>query len=413
MTCLRLFALVLTAAAALFSPMAVAEKPVKIGIGIAQTGPLAGGGKAALLALQMWRDDVNAKGGLLGRQVELIAYDDQSTPATTPGIYAKLLDVDKVDLLIAPYGTVPTAPIMPLVKQRGLLLMGNFAFQANHSLHHDRYFNNAPWNDAASWSDGFFKLGNSVGAKTVAFLAADQEFAQNLASGAKVIAKDLGLTTVYEQNYPPATVDFSSMIRAIRAVKPDMVFVMSYPSDSVAIIRAVNEIGVGDSVKLFGGGMVGLQFSSIMESLGSNLNGIVNYNTYVPEKTMDFPGVKDFLARYSQRAAQEKVDLLGFYLPPFNYAIGQMLEQAVTATRSLDHKVLADYLRSSEMNTIVGSIRFGKDGEWATPRVVMIQFRGILDKNLEQFRQPGKQVILEPSQLQTGKLVAPFEKARK
>ena len=316
-------------------------------------------------------------------------------------------------MLIAPYGTVPTAPIMPLVKQRGLLLMGNFAFQANHSLHHDRYFNNAPWNDAASWSDGFFKLGNSVGAKTVAFLAADQEFAQNLATGAKVIAKNLGLTTVYEQNYPPATVDFSSMIRAIRAAKPDMVFVMSYPSDSVAIIRAVNEIGVGDSVKLFGGGMVGLQFSSIMESLGSNLNGIVNYHTYVPEKTMDFPGVKDFLARYSQRAAQEKVDLLGFYLPPFNYAIGQMLAQAVTATKSLDHKVLADYLRSNEMNTIVGSIRFGKDGEWATPRVVMIQFRGIVDKDLDQFRQPGKQVILEPSQFQTGKLVAPFEKARK
>jgi branched-chain amino acid transport system substrate-binding protein len=414
MKCLRLFALALATVAALFSPMAAAQKPpIKIGIGIAQTGPLAGGGKAALLALQMWRDDVNAKGGLLGRPVELIAYDDQSTPATTPGIYAKLLDVDKVDLLIAPYGTVPTAPIMPLVKQRGLLLMGNFAFQANHSLHHDRYFNNAPWNDAGSWSDGFFKLGNSVGAKTVAFLAADQEFAQNLATGAKVIAKNLGLTTVYEQNYPPATVDFSSMIRAIRAAKPDMVFVMSYPSDSVAIIRAVNEIGVGDSVKLFGGGMVGLQFSSIMESLGSNLNGIVNYNTYVPEKTMDFPGVKDFLARYSQRAAQEKVDLLGFYLPPFNYAIGQMLAQAVTATKSLDHKVLADYLRSNEMNTIVGSIRFGKDGEWATPRVVMIQFRGIVDKDLEQFRQPGKQVILEPSQFQTGKLVAPFEKARK
>jgi branched-chain amino acid transport system substrate-binding protein len=414
MTYLRLFALALAAAAVFFSPVAAAQKPpIKIGIGIAQTGPLAGGGKAALLALQMWREDVNAKGGLLGRQVELIAYDDQSTPATTPGIYAKLLDVDKVDLLIAPYGTVPTAPIMPLVKQRGLLLMGNFAFQANHSLHHDRYFNNAPWNDAASWSDGFFKLGNSVGAKTVAFLAADQEFAQNLAIGAKVIAKNLGLTTVYEQNYPPATVDFSSMIRAIRAAKPDMVFVMSYPSDSVAIIRAVNEIGVGDSVKLFGGGMVGLQFSSIMESLGSNLNGIVNYNTYVPEKTMDFPGVKDFLARYSQRAAQEKVDLLGFYLPPFNYAIGQMLEQAVTATKSLDHKVLADYLRSNEMNTIVGVIRFGKDGEWATPRVVIIQFRGVVDKNLEQFRQPGKQVILEPAQFQTGKLVAPFEKARK
>jgi branched-chain amino acid transport system substrate-binding protein len=396
-----------------FVPRAQAQQPIQIGIGIAQTGALAGGGRAALLALRIWVEDVNARGGLLGRKVELIAYDDQSNPATTPGIYAKLLDIDKVDLIIAPYGTVPTAPIMPLVKQRNLLLMGNFSFQVNHTLQHDMYFNNAPWNDAASWSDGFFKLGQAAGGKTVAFLAADQEFAQNLADGAKEIARRLGLKTVYEQSYPPATVDFSSMIRAIRATKPDIVFVMSYPNDSVGIVRAVNEIGVGDSVKLFGGGMVGLQFTSIMESLGSKLNGIVNYHTYVPEKTLEFPGVKDFLSRYSKRAIEAKVDPLGYYLPPFNYAIGQMLEQAITATKSLDHKVLAEYLRKNEMKTIVGPIRYGKDGEWATPRVVMIQFRGIVDKNIEQFRQPGKQVILEPSQFKTGEVVEPFEKARK
>jgi branched-chain amino acid transport system substrate-binding protein len=396
-----------------FVPRAQAQELIKIGMGIAQTGALAGGGRAALLALRMWVDDVNARGGLLGRKVELIAYDDQSNPATTPGIYAKLLDIDKVDLLIAPYGSVPTAPIMPLVKQRNLLLMGNFSFQVNHKVQHDMYFNNAPWNDAASWSDGFFKLGLAAGGKTVAFLAADQEFAQNLADGAKQIAKSIGLETVYEQSYPPATVDFSSMIRAIRAAKPDMVFVMSYPNDSAAIVRAVNEIGVGDSVKLFGGGMVGLQFTSIMESLGSMLNGIVNYNTYVPEKTLEFPGVKDFLSRYAKKAVDAKVDPLGYYLPPFNYAIGQMLEQAITATKSLDHKVLADYLRKSEMKTIVGPIRFGKDGEWATARVVMIQFRGIVDKNVDQFRQPGKQVILEPTQFSTGELAEPFEKARK
>ena len=393
-------------------PRAHAQQPIQIGMGVAQTGALAGGGKAALLALRMWVEDVNARGGMLGRKVELIAYDDQSNPATTPGIYAKLLDIDKVDLLIAPYGTVPTAPILPMMKQRNLLLMGNFSFGVN-KVQHDMYFNNAPWNDAASWSDGFFKLGQAAGGKTVAFLAADQEFAQNLAVGAKEIAKKIGLKTVYEQNYPPATVDFSSMIRAIRAAKPDIVFVMSYPNDSVAIVRAVNEIGVGDSVKLFGGGMVGLQFGSIMESLGSMLNGIVNYNTYVPERTMEFPGVKDFLSRYAKRATEAKVDPLGYYLPPFNYAIGQMLEQAIAATKSLDHKVLADYLRKNEMKTIVGSIRFGKDGEWATPRILMIQFRGVTDKNIEQFRQPGKQVILEPTQLKTGELIQPFEKARK
>lgn len=393
------------------SGAALAQQPIKVGIGIAQTGTLGGGGKAALLALEMWVEDVNGGGGLLGRKVELISYDDQSNPATTPGIYSKLLDIDKVDLLIAPYGTVPTAPIMPLVKERGLLLMGNFSFQVNRTVKHDMWFNNSPWNDASSWSDGFIRAGQKAGGKTIAFLAADQEFAQNLANGAKELAKKAGLKTVYEQNYPPTTVDFSSMIRAIRAAKPDIVFVMSYPNDSVAIVRSVNEIGVGDSVKIFGGGMVGLQFTPNMVSLGSSLNGIVNYNSYVPG--LKYPGVEEFLQRYAKKAGEAKVDPLGFYLPPFNYAIGQMLEQAIKATKSLDHKVLAAYLRKNEMKTIVGPIRYGPDGEWANARVVQAQFRGIVDKDMDQFRKPGRQVVVYPDQYKTGEVVAPFEKARK
>ncbi len=384
--------------------------PVKIGMSMPQTGSLGAGGQAALLALRMWVDDINQKGGLLGRKVEFIAYDDQTNPANVPGIYTKLLDIDRVDLLIAPYGTVPTAPIMPMVKQRGLLLMGNFSFQVNAKVQHDMWFNNAPWNDASSWSDGFFKNGQKLGSKSVAFLAADQEFAQNLANGARELAKKAGIKSVYDQNYPPTTTDFSSLVRSIRAAKPDMVFVMSYPNDSVAIVRAVNEIGVGSGVKMFGGGMVGLQFTPIMQSLGSQLNGIVNYNSYVPG--MKYPGIEDFLARYAKRAAEAKVDPLGFYLPPFNYAIGQMIEQAVNGTKSLDHKRMAEYLRKNEMKTIVGSIRYDKSGEWANPRVVQAQFRGVVDKDLEQFRKPGKQVVIYPDDYQTGEVIAPFEKAR-
>jgi branched-chain amino acid transport system substrate-binding protein len=375
------------------------------------TGTLGAGGQAALVALRMWVDEVNGKGGLLGRKVDFIVYDDQGNPANTPGIYTKLLDVDKVDLLIAPYATVPTAPLMPMVKERGLLLMGNFSFQVNARVKHDMWFNNSPWNDAASWSDGFMKNGQKLGAKTIAFLAADQEFAQNLANGARDLAKKAGVKSVYDQNYPPTTSDFSSLIRGIRAAKPDMVFVMSYPNDSVAIVRSVNEIGIGSGVKMFGGGMVGLQFTPIMTSLGSLLNGIVNYNSYVPG--MKYPGIEQFLQRYTKRAMEAKVDPLGFYLPPFNYAIGQMLEQAVNGTKSLEHKQLAAYLRKNEMKTVVGPIRFDSNGEWANPRVVQAQFRGVVDKDVEQFRNPKKQVVLYPDAYKTGEVIAPYEKARK
>src|SRR6266513_5124193 len=147
----------------LTSSVGAQQPPIKIGMSMAQTGGLAGGGKASLLGIEIWRDDVNAKGGLLGRKVELVVYDDKSSASETPAIYSKLLDVDKVDLLFAPYGTVPTAPIMPLVKQRGLLLMGNFSFQVNHTVKHDMWFNNLPAPDAQSWFSGFFEQGQKAG----------------------------------------------------------------------------------------------------------------------------------------------------------------------------------------------------------------------------------------------------------
>jgi branched-chain amino acid transport system substrate-binding protein len=288
--------------------------------------------------------------------------------------------------------------------------MGNFSFQVNHTVKHDMWFNNAPWGDASSWTEGFLQVGQKAGAKSIAFIAADQEFAQNLANGAKAVAKKTGLKTVYEQNYPPSTVDFSSMIRAVRNSKADMVFICSYPNDSVALVRAINEIGVGSSVKLIGGGMVGLQFTPIMENMGSQLNGIVNYTSYAPG--MKYAGIDDFFKRYHVKAAEAKVDPLGFYLPPFNYAIGQILEQATAATKSLDSKVLAKWLHSHEVKTIVGPISWGADGERAKPSVPMVQFRDLKDKDVNQFLQTGKQVIVYPPQFHQGDAIVPYEKAR-
>jgi branched-chain amino acid transport system substrate-binding protein len=394
-------------------PALAQSGPVKIGMSMPLTGGLAAGGKSSLIGIEVWRDDINDKGGLLGRKVELIVYDDKSSAAETPAIYSKLLDVDKVDLIFAPYATVPTAPIMPMVKQRDLLLMGNFSFQVNRTVKHDKWFNNAPWGPADSWARGFIDLGMKAGGKSIALLAADQEFAQNLIKIAKDIATEKGVKVVYEQNYPPATVEFSAMVRALRAAKPEIVFICSYPPDSAGLLRAVNEIGVGPDVKVFGGGMVGLQFTSVMESMGSLLNGVVNYNSYLPEKSMEFPGSKEFFVKYNKRAVEAKVDPFGYYLAPFGYAMGQMIEQAAAATKSLNHKALADFIRKSEMPTIVGPIAFAPDGERKESATLMAQFRGVVDKNIEQFRGPGKQIILFPEKLKTGELITPFEKARK
>ena len=397
----------------LISKAGADQPPIKIGMSMAQTGGLAGGGKASLLGIEIWRDDINAKGGLLGRKIELIVYDDKSSASETPAIYSKLLDIDKVDLLFAPYATVPTAPIMPLVKQRGMVLIGNFSFQVNSKIHHDMWFNNAPWGPADAWASAFLDIGQKAGGKTVALLTADQEFAQNLATTAREVAGKRNMPIVFDQAYPPNTVEFSSIIRALNAAKPDIVYVASYPPDSAGILRAVNEIGIGDNVKMFGGGMVGLQFGAVMENMGSLLNGVVNFNTWLPEPGMYYDGTKAFFETYSKRAVAAKVDPLGYYLAPFGYASGQLIEAAVKATNSLDQKAIAKYLHANETQTIVGPIAFAADGERKETATLQAQFQGIVDKNMDQFKKPGKQVILFPEKLKSGNLITPFEAARK
>jgi branched-chain amino acid transport system substrate-binding protein len=158
--------------------------------------------------------------------------------------------------------------------------------------------------------------------------------------------------------------------------------------------------------------MVGLQFASVMENMGSLLNGVVNYNTWLPEPSMYFDGTKAFFEKYTKQAIAAKVDPLGYYLAPYGYASGQLIEAAVNATKSLDQKGIAKYLHANEVKTIVGPIAFAEDGEWKETKTLMAQFRGVVDKNVDQFRKQGKQVILSPTELKSGDLISPFEAAR-
>src|SRR5581483_2658451 len=185
-------------------------QPIRIGFGMALTGGLAANGKSALLAQQIWEADVNAKGGLLGRPVKLVYYDDQSNPSTVPGIYTKLLDVDKVDLVIGGYATNMLAPALPVIIQHNKVFIGLLGLAVNTEFHYPRYFAMAPtggMDSKASISKGFFDVAEQQNPKpkTLAIIAADAEFARNAADGARSNAKAAGLEIVYDKTYPPST----------------------------------------------------------------------------------------------------------------------------------------------------------------------------------------------------------------
>jgi branched-chain amino acid transport system substrate-binding protein len=402
-------------ALALAASASAQQPPLKIGFGMSLTGPLAGNGKAALISMQIWAEDVNAKGGLLGRKVELVYYDDQTNPSTVPSIYAKLLDVDKVDLLVSGYGTNVIAPAMPIVMQRNMAFMALFGLNVNSKFAYDRYFQIMPAGPepAIGWTQGFFDTAMALTPKpqTVALVGADAEYPALALEGARAQVKRTGLKVVYDKTYPPNTVDFSPIVRAIQATSPDLVFVASYPPDSAGMVRAANEVGL--KTRMFGGGLVGPQFAALKTQLGPLLNGLVNYEAYAPDVASKFPFLEQFLAKYQGRAIKEGVDPLGFYLPPYAYAMMQVLEQAIKATGGLDQAKLADYMHTFEFDTYVGKVRFAKNGEWSIPRMLTVQYHGITGNDLEQWMKPGHVTVLAPSSYMTGAVMAPYQDNKK
>jgi branched-chain amino acid transport system substrate-binding protein len=401
---------------ALTTPRAFAQggEPIKIGFSMALTGGLAANGQQALLGAQIWEEDTNTKGGLLGRPVKLIHYDDQSKPDNVPQIYQKLLDVDKVDLVVGPYATNMVAPAIPVVIQKGKVFIGLFALDANGTFQYPKYFSMLPSGPTPkeSFTEGFFQIAAAQNPKpqTVAIAAEDAEFSHNAADGARANLQKYGFKSVYDKTYPPSTTDFSPIIRAIQANNPDLVVICSYPPSSIGMLQSANELGF--KPKMMGGGMVGLQATSIKSKLKSKLNGIVNYETWVPSAKMMAPAA-DFFTKYQARAQSAGIDPLGYYLGGWGYAYLQVLADAVTGAKSINDDQLADYMRGHEFTTIMASgIKFGKNGEWTKSGMLQVQYHDLTDgANLETWRGMSYQTVLTPNDAKTGNIIYPYEKA--
>jgi branched-chain amino acid transport system substrate-binding protein len=404
------------AAIALSAGAALAQsgEPIKIGFSMSLTGPLSANGKMSLVAMKIWEDDINKSGGLLGRPVKLIYYDDQSSPAQVPGIYSKLLDVDKVDFAVSAYASTQIAAAMPVMIQKKRLFISLFGTGINDEFKYDKYFSMLPTGPTPkpTYSEGFFKVALEQNPKpqSVAIVAADAEFGRNACDGARENAKRLNLRITYDRTYPPPTTDFAPIVRAIQASNPDIVMICSYPLDSVGMLKAINEIGF--KPKMIGGAMVGLQATAFKMQLGPLLNGIVNYETWLPFEKLQFPGSMELIKKYQARAAAEGTDPLGYYMPVWAYAYLQVLGDSIKATNTLNEDRIADHLRKTTFKTTAGDVKFGDKGEWEKDRMLLIQFQNIKDGSMDQFRDLKSEVLLYPPQYKSGNIIYPYEKAK-
>jgi branched-chain amino acid transport system substrate-binding protein len=298
-----------------------------------------------------------------------------------------------------------------------MTFIGLFALDINEEFKYPKYFSMLPVgpDPRRAISEGFFDIvkqyKDKLGLKTMALAVGDGEATLNGADGARKNAKAAGIDLVYDKTYPLNTADFSPIIRAIQATNPDIVYLSSYPNDSVGFIRSVHEMGL--NTKIFGGSPTGPQSTSIKMSLGSMLNGLITFDWWLPSPKLEFPGVAELLKKYQARAPKVGVDPLGYYLGPWAYADLQVLGEAVEATKGLDQDKIATYIHATTFKTVVGDVKFGEDGEWAVPRMLQVQYQHIKSNDVEQFRDPKNSVILTPPNLKDGTIVYPYADALK
>ncbi|QIG94385.1 amino acid ABC transporter substrate-binding protein [Bradyrhizobium sp. 6(2017)] len=384
--------------------------PIRIGYCLSLTGPVAGNSRSAQLAHEIWREDINRRGGLLRRPVELICYDDYADASLVPGLYKQLMDEDKVDLVIGGYGTNTILPAMPLIMERQRFFVGLMGLGVNNALAYPNYFAMIPTgpDPNAALTEGFFELGAAQMPRplTVALVSADAEFSRNPILGAKANAAKHGFRVVHEATYPLTTENFTPVIDAVAKSDCDLLFLCSYLDDSIGLVRAIHAHAFRP--KMVGAGMIGPQNTVVKTTLGPLLNGFVNYEYWQPVPKMMFPGVQRFLNTYQARAGGAGVDPLGHYMAPLAYAQMQVVAQAVEAAGGFDDIRLSAYARSATFDTVMGDVQFGRKGEWPHPRVLQVQFQGISGHDVEQFRNGSRQIVVSPSGFTSGRLRFPY-----
>ncbi|MCW5773169.1 MAG: amino acid ABC transporter substrate-binding protein [Rhodospirillaceae bacterium] len=366
----RKISIAIAAAAAMSAAPALAEKPVRIGFSIAKTGLFAAGAPSELNAYELWREQVNAKGGLnvagTKRMVEFVQYDDQSNPGNAVRIYEKLITDDKVDLLLAPWGTPHHFALAPVLEKYKFPMVGNTAASVQLRTIKPGYI----WFVTSAIPD---KMGTELaammkanGIKSAAIVANVLPLAKEIKAALVPALKKNGIELKVSEEYPPDIKDMTPLLSKVKAAAPQAVIVLSYPSDSVLYAKQAKELGINAPFQFVA---VGPTIDFYSKVVGPAANGFVTMGHWSPDKK-EWPRAKPFYDAYVAKF-KEKPDYLDSVV---SYMSCEILEQAV-AKAGLDKAKLRQVIATSTFQTINGPVKFQGVQNAITP-TAFLQIQG-------------------------------------
>ena len=358
-----------------------AQTPIKIGASMSVTGTYAKPGTYQKQGYDVCIDELNAKGGILGRKVELVIYDDQSTPATAVRLYEKLITEDKVDAVMGPYSSAITEAVVNVTEKYKKVMVAPLAATTSIFKKGRKYIFMVI-TPAENYLDGLIDMAAKRGLKTVAIIHEDTLFPKASAAGTVEAAKKKGMQVVLQEAYPKGNTDFSALLVKIKAANPDVIAAGTYFDDAVAITRQMKELNVNP--KMFGL-TVGGDLPEFYDLLKQNAEYV--YGSTQWDESLPYPGQKEFLAAYKAKFKGQEPS----YHTAAGYAGCLIYGEAVKKAGTLDADKVRDQLLKMEIKTAFGDYKVEPDGFQIAHKMVMLQW------------QDGKRIIVWPDDLANGK----------
>ncbi len=367
------------------APAAGERAPIKLGASLSLTGTYASLGQNQHRGYQLCVKQVNEKGGVLGRTIEMVLYDDKSDPATGVRLYERLITQDKVDVVLGPYSSAITEAVANVNEKYKMPMVAPMA-STTSIFKKGRKFIFMVQSPAEVYLEGLIDVAAIKGLKKVAIINEDTLFPKATVQGTIELAKKKGMQVVFVEAYPKGNTDFSAILTKVRSANPDVLGAATYFDDAVAITRQMKELNVNP--KLFGV-TVGGDLPKFYELLGKNAEYI--YGATQWEAELPYPGAKEFNDSYKKEFPGADLS----YHSTGGYAGCQVLVEGIRRAGSLDGEKIRDAVLKMDLNTVYGGFKVDQDGFQISHKMVMFQW------------QDGKKVIVWPDEMATGKIRFP------
>jgi len=387
MNSIRIGSLILFFCALLSAGPLAAEPapPIRVGVTVSLSGQFAVLGKDELQGMQMWADDVNRRGALLGRKVEIVYYDDESDPDTSAELYERLITTDKVDLLLGPYGSDITYAASAVAERHQFPMV---ATGAAASKIWSRGFRNIFQIDApaARYMDLPLEFAKAKGLTRVVLVHSDAEFPREVVAGARAKAEELGMEVVLDAEYPLSSEQFGQLAREIGQADPQVLIGGTYLDDSIALVRALEAAGVEPQIVAL---TVGPAQRAFGQALGEDANNVIGVLAWM--RSGFLPLAYDFSYRYKAKYGGNAA-----VHAAYGYAGGQVLEAGVRLAGSLDKDAIREQLRTMTFRSILGRYRVDDSGAQIAKNTYVMQW------------QTGFRLLILPEGLRDAPAVFPF-----